>query len=444
MTGSNRPSPPQLRTFSLTMIVIGLVIGLGIFRTAKDVAGAALTPGIYFTAWIAGGIIAICGGLVFAEIGSRYPVTGGYYAIFSYAYHPSVAFAINCVILVSNAASLSGVALIGSEYLLELFRPGYGSSPLLASLAILIFYLVNFAGLNFSSKTQNFLMIIKIMVLVLIIGAIFFIPGNPNAKATEAIPGVSWVAILISFGAALKAVSFSYGGYQQTINFGGEVHDVKRTVPRSIIAGMVGVIILYLLVNLAYYRIIGFEELKQTNAIASTVAGRLFGKGGAWTSGIIMFIAVLAYVNVSLLSNPRVMVAMSRDGILPSAFQRRHEPTGVFRVSLTVFAGICVFVLFFTDTFNEILSFVIFLDSIGMVTAGIALFVFRKRQAAADASTAYKIGLYPLVPLIFIFGYFFVAAVITLQFPLYALSGTAALAFFFILYFLMYGKLFRK
>ncbi|HTE08665.1 MAG TPA: amino acid permease, partial [Flavitalea sp.] len=129
MTGSNRPSPPQLRTFSLTMIVIGLVIGLGIFRTAKDVAGAALTPGIYFTAWIAGGIIAICGGLVFAEIGSRYPVTGGYYAIFSYAYHPSVAFAINCVILVSNAASLSGVALIGSEYLLELFRPGYGSSP---------------------------------------------------------------------------------------------------------------------------------------------------------------------------------------------------------------------------------------------------------------------------------------------------------------------------
>ena len=113
-----KPAPTALKlgTFSLTMIVIGLVIGLGIFRTARDVAGAALTPSIFFAAWIAGGLLSICGGLTFAEIGSRYPVTGGYYTIFSRAYHPSFAFAINCVILISNAASLAGVALIGSEY----------------------------------------------------------------------------------------------------------------------------------------------------------------------------------------------------------------------------------------------------------------------------------------------------------------------------------------
>ncbi len=111
---------PKLNLFDLTMIVIGLVIGMGIFRTSRDAAEAALTPSIFFGAWILGGIVALCGALTYAEIGSRYPVTGGYYKVFSYAYHPSIAFAINCIILISNAASLSGVALIGSEYITPL------------------------------------------------------------------------------------------------------------------------------------------------------------------------------------------------------------------------------------------------------------------------------------------------------------------------------------
>ena len=115
MTAKNK-----LGLFSLTMIVIGLVIGTGIFRTSKDAAEAAATPTIFFAAWIVAGLVAICGALTYAEIGSRYPVTGGYYKIFSYAYHPSLAFGINAIILISNAASLSGVALIGSEYITPL------------------------------------------------------------------------------------------------------------------------------------------------------------------------------------------------------------------------------------------------------------------------------------------------------------------------------------
>jgi APA family basic amino acid/polyamine antiporter len=110
----------KLALFDITMIVIGLVIGMGIFRTAKDAAAASSSPAFYFSVWILGGLIALCGALTYAEIGSRYPITGGYYKIFAVCYHPSIAFAINCVILISNAASLSGVALIGSEYIAPL------------------------------------------------------------------------------------------------------------------------------------------------------------------------------------------------------------------------------------------------------------------------------------------------------------------------------------
>ena len=168
---------PKLGLFDLTMIVVGLVIGMGIFRTASDAANAAITPAVFFVAWGAGGLIALCGALTYAEIGSRFPVTGGYYKIFAECYHPSVAFAVNCIILISNAASMAGVALIGSEYIAQVVfqtEPTAIVKSVVAMVPILVFYGINLLGLRLSAKTQNVLMIIKIMMLVLLISSIFF------------------------------------------------------------------------------------------------------------------------------------------------------------------------------------------------------------------------------------------------------------------------------
>src|SRR5665811_1965987 len=148
----------KLNLFDFTMIVVSLVIGMGIFRTPVNVAKAVDTPFIFFSAWKAGGLIALCGALTYAEIGSRFPVTGGYYKIFSYAYHPSIAFAINCIILISNAASLSGVALIGSGYVTKLFPQVAWTDidkALISCGAILLFYIINLRGLRMSSRAQN-------------------------------------------------------------------------------------------------------------------------------------------------------------------------------------------------------------------------------------------------------------------------------------------------
>ena len=228
-------SKPKLNLFSFTMIVVGLVIGMGIFRTAATSAKDAIEPSVYFTAWILGGIVALCGALTYAEIGSRYPVTGGYYKVFSYAYHPSIAFAINCIILISNAASLSGVALIGSGYITKLF-PNIAwtdvHKALISSVAIIAFYLINLRGLKMSSRAQNILMIIKISLILLLISALFYTTqyaANTEIATAAVTPSMSWIQ---SLGVSLIAVSFTYGGYQQTINFGQEVHLPKKNIPQ--------------------------------------------------------------------------------------------------------------------------------------------------------------------------------------------------------------------
>ena len=434
---------PKLNLFDLTMIVIGLVIGMGIFRTSKDAAQAALTPTIFFAAWIVGGFVALCGALTYAEIGSRYPVTGGYYRVFSYAYHPSIAFAINCIILISNAASLSGVALIGSEYIAPLiFTNGTTSftNALIAMGAIVLFYGVNLMGLRMSSKTQNVLMMIKIGMLLVLISALFF-PQLYNTQPAKIVDleTKSFGLILLSFGVALKATSFTYGGYQQTINFGEEVKDPTKNIPRGIFIGITVIIVSYLLVSYSYYNIIGFDQLKNPDpnspGIAAIIAEKMFGPTGKYVASILLFVAVLAYVNVLLLSNPRVMYAMSEDGILPASFRRRDEKKDVLTVSLTVFASICIIVLFFAETFDKILSFTIFLDSIGMATSAATIFILRKRTRHLDGTGIYTIKLYPLMPLIFIATYIFVGIMIGVDNWKYAVTGLSVFTAFLLLYF---------
>jgi basic amino acid/polyamine antiporter, APA family len=433
----------KLSLFDITMIVVGLVIGMGIFRTAKDAAASSSSPAFYFSVWILGGLIALCGALTYAEIGSRYPITGGYYKIFAVCYHPSLAFGINCIILISNAASLSGVALIGSEYIAPLIfqNPSSFAESLIAISAIILFYGVNRLGLRMSSKTQNVLMIIKISMILILISALFF-PQlyNTNAHIITSTKSFASAQNILLFGVALKAASFTYGGYQQTINFGEEVQNPTKNLPRGIIAGIFIIIALYLCVNYSYYKIIGFDDLKTSKSIAAIVAQKMFGESGRYAFSILLFLAVLAYVNVLLLSNPRVMYAMSLDGILPAAFKKKDEKKDVLTVSLTVFAAICVIVLFFADRFDQILSFTIFLDSIGMATSAGAIFILRKRTKHLDNTGIYKMKSYPLLPIIFILSYLFVGTVIAITNPEYAITGLSVLAGFIMLYFIFHRK----
>jgi APA family basic amino acid/polyamine antiporter len=435
----------KLGLFDLTMIVVGLVIGMGIFRAAATSAKDAINPTVYFSAWLFGGIVALCGALTYAEIGSRYPVTGGYYKVFAKAYHPSIAFGINCLILVSNAASLSAVALIGSGYVLKLF-PGEWTDvhkAILSSISIIIFYLINLRGLKVSSLAQNILMIIKIAMILVLIVALFFpvhYADNTVAEQVASPDAMNWIK---SLGISLVAVSFTYGGYQQTINFGNEVDKPAKNVPRGIFIGIAIIITLYLLVNLSYYNIVGFDRMKGEREIAYVLMDKVFGQQGAIIFSGFLFLGVLAYVNGLLMSNPRVMYAMGEDRSLPVIFAKRNEKTGVLAFSLTVFAAICIIILFFMQQFEKILAFTIFLDCFGMILSSATIFWFRRKTRHLDGTGIYKMKLFPLFPLIFIATYTFVGISIALDYKnndYAALIGIGVLIVFTVLYFLFNRK----
>jgi APA family basic amino acid/polyamine antiporter len=432
----------KLGVFDCTMIVVSLVIGMGIFRTPVNVAQHVPDSFLFFFTWIAGGGVALCGALTYAEIGSRLPVTGGYYKVFSYGYHPSVAFAINCIILISNAASLAGVALIGAEYISGILFPSIRDAGALqireiaiALFSIVLFYGVNLLGLKMSSRTQNVLTVIKILLIVLLITPLFFVDGSPTLVVQHAVfPG--WLSYLKGFGAGLIAVSFTYGGYQQTINFGSDIKRPGRNIPRAIFMGIFIIIVLYLSINYAYVRVIGLDQLRNTKGIAAVMAAHVFGDAAGKILSVLLFLSVLAYVNVLLMSNPRVMYAMAEDGVLPRMFARQQASTGVLVNSLTAFATVCVFVIFWMKAFDKILSFTIFLDCFGMAASAATVFKLRKQQVHPAGAEFYRMKLYPLLPIIFIASYTFVAISIALDTPWTALTAILVMGAFMLIYFL--------
>lgn len=433
-----------LSATDITLIVVSLVIGMGIFKNPAIVAASSGTETNFFLVWMVGGFIALCGALTYAEIGLRLPATGGYYKVFAECYHPSVGFSVNAIILISNAASLAVVALIGSDYVSDLI---YGQpadtffNVGVAIVAVILFFGVNLFGLRTSSDTQNVLIVIKVAAMIILIASIF--KGisiethgyDKNAKIFSLENNSPVTLFLIS----LIPTCFAYGGYQQTINFGGEV---KRPgiIPKGIIIGIIVVILLYLLINVAYTQVIGFEKMKNATAIGALLCEVWFGKNGGKIFDALMFLSVLAYVNITLMSNPRVMYAMSKDKVLPKLFSYRHPKTEALVPGLAIMSALTIIITFFGKGVDNILNFTMFLDSIGMSTSAAALFVLRKRKKGALHATGLWNKITPALAAIFVFSYFLIAVAVVIKDVQAAIIGSGLLILFLILYFLFYHK----
>jgi len=396
---------PQLRRFDLTMIVVSLVIGVGIFRTPAMVAKSAGSEFVYYGVWVIGGIISVFGALTFAEIGARLPAAGGYYRIFSSAYHPVFAFILNWSQVIINAGSSAGVAIIGAEYITPVLISDADVAtrtiPFIAIGIIIVLFALNFAGIRMGARTQNLLSILKILMILFCCCALF---ANHPAEVGSIQTETDWVRAL---GISLIAVFFTYGGYQQTVNFGADVREPKKNIPFAILTGMGIVIVLYLLINITYVQVLGFAQMKDSPLVARELVISLFGAAGGTIVSVILFTSVLGFLNTSVMSNPRVYYAMAEDKILPPIFQKVHPQKQVQEFGLTFFVTLMIASIFLLGSFEKIVNYVIFTDSISLATAAAAIFILRRRDKNVYAG--FRMPGYPVLPTLFIFTLLFVA-----------------------------------
>ncbi len=416
---------PQINAFDVAMIVISLVIGVGIFRTPAIVARQAGSPEVFFSVWIVGGLVSILGAFVFAEIGSRHHFPGGFYKLISEAFHPLYAFMINWALVLTYGAGMAGVALLGCEYLNPLLPEALQGPRGIRGTAVatlFCFYVINMLGIRAGSRTQNLLSSSKIvMMLVLCLGVFYPASSGEVVVAPDAIPAaMSWFA---AFGASLIAVFFSYGGYHSTLNFGGDIKDPVRNTPRGIFIGMFTVLGLYLVLNYTYYRALGFERLRSSNLIAADLARVVFGPWGEVFFSLAIFLSVLGFVNAMMLSIPRMYYAMAEDNILPPIFKRVNARTQTQEFTLTFLAATSIGSLWFLDTFEAIVNYVMSIDSIAIASAAATLFVFRQRAGKDDPHRGFKMWGYPWLPGFFVLFLLVVAVNVIITDPGSALIG---------------------
>jgi len=399
---------PKLTRFDLAMIVVSLIIGLGIFKTPGLVAKNAGSPLIFFSAWVFGAIICWFGAITYSEIGSRLPVPGGSYTILSFCYKPEFAFMVNWIQGISNAASIGALALVGAEYLAEgVFPTSFHNSGhylVIALITIITLFFLNLMGIKMGARAQNIISISKIG-LILVLGMALFLPENTaNQHLNFSILPILQhpLASFKSFGICLLGVFFAYEGYQWILNFGGDILKPSLNLPKAVFIGVSLVLILYLLLNTVFYRVVGFDNMGSTPSLASLVGEKLLGHWGFAFTSILIYGSVLGYINAGLLSNPRMFYAMAEDGILPPIFKKVNPRTQVQDFVLTLFVGVILVSMVFAGTFEKMLNYIIFFDNIGLGAGAAAIFILRRRNISRNSGEVYTLKLYPFVPIVFI------------------------------------------
>jgi APA family basic amino acid/polyamine antiporter len=296
------------------MIVMGGIIGAGIFVNPSVVARQVHTPALVLGAWIIGGAIALMGAFVYAELAALRPRVGGQYAYLRDAYHPIIAFLYGwTLLLVVQTGGMAGAAIIFGRYLRELSGIGI-SEQAAAALTLGVLTLVNCLGVRAGSNVQSALMITKLAAILGLIGVGLFGASAPPTPATQATVAIGSGG-LAGLATAMVPVLFAYGGWQTSSFVSGEMKNPRRDLPRGLLIGVVGVIVLYLSVTYVCLRTLGVDGLAATSTPASEVMRRALGDRGARLIALGIAISTVGFLCQSVLTAPRVFYAMARDGV---------------------------------------------------------------------------------------------------------------------------------
>lgn len=391
----------KLGALDATMIVVSGIIGSGIFINPYVVAQKVETPVLILAVWILGGGIALCGAFVFAELSTVLPQVGGQYAFFREAFHPLIGFLHGwSLLLIIQSGATAAVAVTCGKYLASLAElpPGAAQPIALALLAALVVF--HSSGIKPGAVLINVITIGKTLAIaVLVIGALLLSGRSGIALDPVAPPGLGGGAIVSAVFAGLVPAMFAYGGWQNSNFIVEELRDPQRDLPRAILIGVAIVIAVYVAANVAYVHVLTASGLAATQTPAAALASEVAGPIGARVLSALVVISTFGFLNLGLMTAPRVYYAMARDGLFFAAVARvsprSHVPVVAIAIQGALAAG---FVL--TNTYAQLLGYVVFADWIFFALAGVALIVFRRTRP--DAPRPYRTPLYPIVPLVFI------------------------------------------
>lgn len=386
----------RLGPFDATMIVMGGIIGGGIFVNPSVVARAVHTSGLTLAAWVIGGAIALVGAFVYAELAALRPRVGGQYAYLRDAYHPIVAFLYGWVLLlVIQSGGMAGAAIIFGRY----FREMSGVNlpvQVIAAATLGILTIINCFGVRWGTNAQNALMLTKLAAIAMLIGVgwIMVTPHAALPAGGQASGGMTGLA------AAMVPVLFAYGGWQTASFVSGEMRDPTRDLPRGLLIGVVGVILLYLVVTYICLRALGVDGLANTTTPASEVMRTALGDRGARLIALGIAISTVGFLSQGILTAPRVYYAMARDGVFFRAVGTVSSRTRVPVVAI-VLQGVWATAIAATGRYDQILNYVVALDVLFFGLTGASLIVFRARQLG-DAGDHIRVPLHPVTTALFV------------------------------------------
>jgi APA family basic amino acid/polyamine antiporter len=410
----------RLGPFDATMIVMGGIIGAGIFVNPSVVAAKVHTPALVLGAWIIGGGIALIGAFVYAELAARRPNVGGQYAYLRDAYHPIVAFLYGwTLLLVVQTGGMAGAAIVFSRYFRELTGIGV-PEQVIAAAALALLTVVNCFGVRAGSNVQNVLMVTKLAAIAMLIAVGLFV-GTPLGGGVTVDNGSSRGSGL---AAAMVPVLFAYGGWQTASFVSGEMRDPKRDLPRGLLIGVTGVIALYLAVTYVCLHILGVGGLARTSTPASEVMRAALGDRGARLIALGIALSTVGFLSQSILTAPRVYYAMARDGVFFRAVGRL-DPRSRAPVVAIVLQGAWAAVIAMTGKYDQILNYVVAIDVLFFGLTGAALFVFRRREPLEK--DAVRVPLHPITTALFVIACWTISAATIFQFPKNAGIGVVIL-----------------
>ncbi len=443
-----RPEPGFLRRLGLldtSFLVIGAVVGSGIYMTPGIIAAGLPSPGLLLTVWLAGGLITLCGALSFAELGAMYPQAGGQYVYLREAYGPGAAFLFGWAFFgFIMCGGLAALAVAFAEFLgsfipvvstghvllrLDLLGLPYSLSAgqVVAALSILLLTFLNSFGIRSGAVVQNILTVFRLGTVAALVGLGVVFGAKAGGSNFHPLfpPGPAFPAVLKPLGLALVAVFWTYDGWYSVNCTAEEIRDPERTIPRGLALGVLAVTAIYVLVNFVYLLALPIDRLKGVIRVGELAASALFGGGGVALFSALVMVSVFGCLNANLLFGPRVFYAMARDGHFFRAMgrlgPRTHVPTGALWGQAAWSAALCL-----SGTYESLYEYMVFALLLFFAATGVAIFVLRRK--APGLSRPYRAWGYPVVPVIFIVMCLAVFASIVLRQPLKALAGVGLLA----------------